>query len=145
MKVRLSDILLTTLRDHARADYPNECCGLLVGTYDSDTAVITGVHQSQNLTSRDPAKSFEVDPKLRFDVMRDSQSRNDGVDIIGHYHSHPNGLAEPSATDLSMAYERGMVWLICRVTKDEEVQVGAFKPRADGSAFDTLTLVVDSD
>ena len=94
-------------------------------------------------TSGNPAKSFEVDPKLRFDVMREAQSRNDGVDIIGHYHSHPDGPAAPSAKDLSMAYEPNMVWLICRVAPNEEVTIGAFQPCSDRSAFNTLELVIN--
>lgn len=144
MRIHISDEFLAIIRNHARADYPNECCGLLVGTHNSDTAVITSVHQSQNLSSNDPAKSFEIDPKLRFDIMRDLQSRNDGTDIIGHYHSHPDGPAAPSATDLSMAYESNMVWLICRVTEDDNHVVKAFRPKSDRSAFDHLELVIES-
>ena len=143
MRVQLSSELHTQLCEHARADYPNECCGLLVGNVQSDIALITEIHPSKNLTSGDATKSFEVDPKLRFDVMREAQSRNDGSDIIGHYHSHPNGPAAPSAKDLSMAYEPNMIWLICRVVPDEEVSVRAFQPRIDRSSFNSLDLVTD--
>jgi len=143
LKVQLSNELNAMLSEHAQADYPNECCGLLVGSIQSDIVKITEVHPSKNLTSGNPAKSFEVDPKLRFDVMREAQSRNDGVDIIGHYHSHPDGPAAPSAKDLSMAYEPNMVWLICRVAPNEEVTIGAFQPCSDRSAFNTLELVIN--
>lgn len=77
--------------------------------------------------------------------MREAQSRDDGIDIIGHYHSHPDGPAAPSATDLSMAYEPKMIWLICRVAPNDDVTVGAFQPRTDGAAFNTLNVVVDTD
>lgn len=145
MRVQLSNKLHTKLRELARAGYPNECCGLLVGTAQPDIAEITEIHPSKNLTSGDPTKSFEVDPKLRFDVMREAQSRDDGVDIIGHYHSHPNGPAAPSAKDLSMAYEPNMIWLICSVAPNEEVVIGAFQLSSDRSAFDTLELVINHD
>ena len=144
MRVRLPHHISTKIRAHARAAYPNECCGLLIGKTVADVVDITDIRASGNLTSGDPTKSFEVDPKLRFDVMREAQARNDGFDMIGHYHSHPDGPAEPSATDLSKAYEPQMIWLICGVTKEDDVHIGAFQPRADGSAFDTLKLVIDA-
>lgn len=122
------------------ASYPNECCGLLVGETHKSDVVVTNVYESDNLTLGDPARSFELDPKLRFDVMREMESRNDGRDIIGHYHSHPDGPAEPSATDLSMVYETHMVWMICSVSDNGMNNVGAFKPKPDASSFDVLKL-----
>ena len=116
----------------------------MIGTFSGNAIEISEVHPSENLTSHNPAKTFEVDPKLRFDLMRAMQSRDDGTDIIGHYHSHPNGPAEPSATDLSMAYEPQMIWLICGLDEDNNTSLGAFRPLADRSAFKTLDLVIES-
>lgn len=130
------------LLDHARRDYPKECCGLIVGKVANETIDVTEIYPSPNLTSRDPEKSFEVDPKLRFDLMRAAQTRDDGTDIIGHYHSHPDGPAEPSATDLSMAYEPRMIWLICGVDDERAVSIEAFRPLKDLSGFETLELIV---
>lgn len=122
------------------ATYPLECCGLIVGTVSGTEIEVTEVRPSKNLTSGDPTRSFELDPKLRFDVMREMESRDDSVDIIGHYHSHPDGPAAPSATDLSMVYEPQMIWLICRVSRSGTTHIGAFKPKADASAFDRLPI-----
>lgn len=142
MKVRITTAQRDALIEHARREFPNECCGLVVGDATTAAVEITEIHSSPNLTSKDPEKSFEVDPKLRFDLMRAAQNRNDGTDIIGHYHSHPNGPAEPSATDLSMAYEPQMIWLICSVDDNRPVSIGAFRPLKDLSEFETLELVV---
>jgi proteasome lid subunit RPN8/RPN11 len=143
LRVHIPGILANQLYAHARADAPNECCGLIIGTTSDEIANVSEIHPSKNLTSDNPARTFEVDPKLRFDLMRAIQSRNDGTDIIGHYHSHPNGPAEPSATDLSMAYEPQMIWLICGLDKDNNTSLGAFRPRADRSAFQELKLVIE--
>jgi proteasome lid subunit RPN8/RPN11 len=144
LRVQLPSILANQLYAHARADFPNECCGLMIGKISADTVDISEIHPSENLTSHSPSKIFEVDPKLRFDLMRATQSRNDGTDIVGHYHSHPNGPAEPSATDLSMAYEPQMIWLICGLDKKNNTSLCAFRPFADRSAFETLELVIES-
>ena len=98
----------------AEAAYPEECCGLLVGRSEpSGDRVVTRVVASPNVAEGDRKDNFEVDPQVRFDVMR---KLGDGPKkIIGHYHSHPGHAGEPSARDLEMAYESEMVWLIVAV------------------------------
>ncbi|MBO6519828.1 MAG: M67 family metallopeptidase [Rhodospirillales bacterium] len=142
MIVRLPGDLDKRIREHAAAGYPDEACGLLSGIRKGDTVKVTGVHESHNITDRDPKTGFEIDPKLRFDLMRALEERADGTEIIGHYHSHPDHPAEPSATDLSMTYETEFIWLICAVTADGETELNAFKPLEDRSRFDRLALEI---
>ena len=139
MKVALADDLADRIRRHAEQSYPFEACGLLSGTRHADgTILISGVHESANVTERDRRTGFEVDPKLRFDLMRALEARDDGAEIVGHYHSHPDHPAEPSGTDLSMTYETDFIWLICGVTRDGAMELNAFKPHEDRSGFETL-------
>ena len=141
MQVVLADDLSRTIRDHAARAYPHECCGLLTGRLDTDAATITAVHPSDNVTQGDPTRGFEVDPKLRFDVMRASEAQADGTEIIGHYHSHPDHPAEPSKTDLAMVYEPAFIWLICSATPKGAQDLGAFRANAEVSGFDRLQIV----
>ncbi len=143
MAVHIDNQLADIIRHAAATTYPHECCGLLTGEYLQDDVIITGVHPSQNVTSGDPARGFEVDPKLRFDLMRLLDSMNDGTEIVGHYHSHPDHPAEPSATDLAMVYETGFIWIICAATKSGSGDLRAFKPKQDRSGFDPLECVFD--
>ncbi|MGE5952327.1 MAG: Mov34/MPN/PAD-1 family protein, partial [Qipengyuania vulgaris] len=39
-------------------------------------------------------------------------ARQGGAQVLGYYHSHPNGLARPSATDEAMTTGQGLVWAI---------------------------------
>jgi proteasome lid subunit RPN8/RPN11 len=59
--------------------------------------------------AEDPHRSFEVDPRALFAALR--AERAGGAKLIGHYHSHPNGLATPSARDAAAA-EPGWLWMI---------------------------------
>ena len=137
----LSDGLAGRIRRHAEEGYPFEVCGLLTGKRQPDgTVTITGVHESLNVTDRDQKTGFEIDPKLRFDLMRALEALNDGSEIIGHYHSHPDHPAAPSDTDLAMVYETDFVWLICGVTKYGAGALNAFKPRDDRSRFDDISI-----
>jgi proteasome lid subunit RPN8/RPN11 len=99
---------------HARTAYPHECCGLLVGERAAGAVRVTGVVATANVAEDRPGDRFEVDPQARFDLMRALDGT--GGAIVGHYHSHPDGPAEPSETDRSLAFEPDLVWLICAVT-----------------------------
>ena len=92
----------------AEAAYPRECCGLLVGKDTNDGFVtITKVVASDNVHPSGGNDRFEVDPRVRFDLMRELGEIGDkprsSERIIGHYHSHPNHSAEPSAHALASA------------------------------------------
>jgi proteasome lid subunit RPN8/RPN11 len=116
--------LLEHVVDDAERTYPEECCGLLIGEGDpSGTVTITRVVSSPNLSSGGKGDSFEVDPKLRFDLMRALEGGVEG--IVGHYHSHPDHPARPSRRDVEMAWEPEMVWLITSVIGGTAVRTTA--------------------
>ncbi|MBS0273781.1 MAG: M67 family metallopeptidase [Proteobacteria bacterium] len=98
----------------ARNAFPRECCGLLEGARDGDTIRITTLHPARNLST--DSDRFEIDPAGHFTAIR--AARADGGEIIGCYHSHPNGKAEPSARDAEGACDEGFLWLIAAVSGD---------------------------
>jgi proteasome lid subunit RPN8/RPN11 len=57
-----------------------------------------------------PRTHFEIDPQALIDAHR--TMRRGGPAIVGYYHSHPHGAAEPSATDQAQASGDGRVWAI---------------------------------
>jgi proteasome lid subunit RPN8/RPN11 len=70
---------------------------------------IDEVRPAANLAS-DPRRRFEIDPQALIDAHR--AARTGGLAVIGYYHSHPGGPAEPSATDCALASGDGKVWAI---------------------------------
>lgn len=89
----------------AAADPGQEVCGLLFGEGDRiDVAVST-----KNVAA-DTRVNFEIDPAALMSALR--SERVGGPRLIGYFHSHPNGLASPSATDIAMAAPDNRVWVI---------------------------------
>lgn len=129
--IRLSRAHRDLLRVEAERAYPQECCGILVGREEDGVHLVEDVVPSINLSDT-PQKTFEVDMALRLRLHK--ELRDTGLGVIGHYHSHPEGQAEPSARDRERAWEEDMVWLIVAVKSGEAVDVGAhlFKDAADG-------------
>ena len=69
--------------------FPRECCGLIEGERHGDTAVAVALHATRNLA--EASDRFAIDPAAQFALLR--ALRGTGRDIIGCYHSHPNGHA----------------------------------------------------
>jgi proteasome lid subunit RPN8/RPN11 len=80
---------------HARAAFPAECCGLLLGTRES----IVDAVRTRNVA--DAPSRFFIDPKDHIDLRREARGR--GLDVVGFYHSHPRSPARPSETDRAEA------------------------------------------
>jgi proteasome lid subunit RPN8/RPN11 len=107
--------VLDAIFGHAREALPGECCGLLVGT---DDRVLEAVPIRNNAV--DPSR-YQLDPQAHIEARRAARRR--GLDVIGFYHSHPRGVAEPSATDLAEATYPDQVYLIVSV-RDGDTAAG---------------------
>jgi proteasome lid subunit RPN8/RPN11 len=105
MDVRVSRPALDRLLAEAAGVAPEECCGILLGSDGS----ITEVRAAANV-AHDPRRRFEIDPQALVDAHR--AARRGGPQVVGYYHSHPRGPAEPSATDCAQAAHDGRIWAI---------------------------------
>jgi len=105
MTLRISSELLSRLQVLADADRGREVCGLLLGA----DAVVTDIRPAANVAAR-PESHFEIDPAVLIAAHRDA--RSGGLQVIGCYHSHPNGRAHPSAEDARLAAPDGQYWII---------------------------------
>lgn len=130
---------LKAIADAAEAAYPEECCGVLIGRIEADgTYRVSRVAASTNVSTGDRRRNFEVDPMLRFTVMR---ALGDGPEqMIGHYHSHPDHPAAPSAEDLKRAWEPDLAWLIVGVVDGQTVQATAHVLNPDASGFTEIAV-----
>lgn len=104
MAVTISRMLLDQIQAIAAAGRA-EVCGLLLGAAGRIEAIAPAAN-----VAPDPARHFELDPVALIAAHR--AAREGGEQIIGHYHSHPSGVAVPSATDAACAAPDGSLWLI---------------------------------
>jgi proteasome lid subunit RPN8/RPN11 len=126
---------LVTVERIALGAAPLEACGLLEGTIQGSQYKVTAIHPSQNMAS-EPADRFEVDPRLLLRLQKDL--RGGPTALVGIYHSHPRGPAAPSATDLAMAWQLELVWVITAV--GPPVRTTAHRLAGDG--FEALEISV---
>lgn len=131
--------LLKQIVDAAKAAYPDECCGLVVGyTQPPQDLIVTRVEVSPNVAEENAAERFEVSPRLRLDIMR---ALDGGPErILGHFHSHPDHPAQPSPRDLERAWEPDLVWLIVSVLDGQAIHTTAHVLDGDGRQFREVSL-----
>ena len=123
--------LADAIRHHAERDYPEECCGVLLGrvVLDGDGASRVAVEARACANARvGEAKHdrYAIAPQELIAAQREARAR--GLLIIGFYHSHPDHPAEPSATDAAEAYWPGCVYVIVSVAQGQAGEMNAFVP-----------------
>ncbi len=128
MIVEVTSAVLERILAEAAAAHPRECCGLLL----CDGTAFRALEPTRNVHPA-PETHFEIDPRALIDAHR--AARAGGPQVMGYYHSHPRGPAEPSATDRAMAAGDRRVWAIAG---EGEVRFW----RDDEAGFEPLSLRV---
>jgi desampylase len=105
MFVRISSESIAAIRAHAAETPGVEVCGLLFGTVEA----VETVQRCANVADT-PATRFEIDPAAL--IAAHKAERAGGKKLIGHYHSHPNGVCAPSEADRAEALDVGRFWVI---------------------------------
>ena len=96
---------------HAESVKPVECCGVLGGK----GSVVTSVHPLENAVNS-PVK-YEADAKDLFQAVR--RMRENGEEMIGIYHSHPDSPPVPSETDQQENEYPGLFYFIISLMNAE--------------------------
>lgn len=102
--ITLVSTLLEAIRKHGEADYPNECCGLLIGNFDAAGGKFADEVYPISNAREEPAKRnrFLIAPEEMLRGEKHARARK--RDVVGFYHSHPDHPAKPSQLDLDHAW-----------------------------------------
>jgi proteasome lid subunit RPN8/RPN11 len=104
---------------HAREEYPRECCGMLGGI---DTT-ITKLFKIKNIAQR--MDEYELDPLEQVHAFEEIDRLT--LKLVGVYHSHPNHPCYPSALDVQQAFYPDTFFLIISLKDMAAFQLKAFK------------------
>ncbi len=117
--------------------FPEEACALLEGEVRAGEVVARALHVAANVAA-DRRRHFEVDPRTLLRLYRETRER--GSALVGVWHSHPNGVSVPSATDFAQAFDPSLVWLLTPVTVRGAGASRAF--RVGGKGFEEIAVEV---
>lgn len=127
---------------HAYRGGDEEICGVLAGTRgsDGDASTVVRTYETENVAER-PRIRYRLDPEEQLAVIETIEE--DGLDVVGFYHSHPTGPTRPSETDVARATWHGYSYVICAL--DGYPFVGSWRFRGDEGGFDREPVAVSSD
>lgn len=134
MSLILPRAALDAIRGHGERDYPNECCGLLLGSADGGAArEVREAQPLRNANTASPRNRFDFDPAEHLAAQRAARER--GLEVIGFYHSHPDHPARPSQFDLDHAAWPGYSYVIVSIRQGKAGEANSFELAEDRSRF----------
>ena len=149
MGLRITEQLIGLIRRHGERDYPNECCGMLLGQDDGERKRVQEVVALKNLRTdrevsakylplKQPGRESErnrylIDPQDQIKVEKDARAR--GLEVVGYYHSHPDHPAQPSDYDREHAWP-WYSYIIVSIERGEPKDVTCWVLSEDRSRFE---------
>jgi proteasome lid subunit RPN8/RPN11 len=143
------------IRGHGAADYPNECCGILLGQAIGARKEVKEVVALKNLRLdaaraeevlplESPGKESErnrflIDPLEQLRVEKGARTR--GLDVLGYYHSHPDHPAGPSDYDRDHAWP-WYSYIIVSIERGEPKDMTSWVLSDDRGRFDQESIEV---
>lgn len=139
--VRLPEPLRAEIRAHARATYPDECCGFLIALPDpagpDGPRTIVAVQRAPNEFEGERRRRFVIRPEELRAAERAIESTERVV--AGFYHSHPDHPARPSTFDAEHAWP-WYTYVVAAVTATDVPALRAFELDAGTREFREVPL-----
>jgi [CysO sulfur-carrier protein]-S-L-cysteine hydrolase len=121
---------------HARADHPDEACGVLAGPAGGD-------RPERFIPMTNAARSptfYEFDSTEQFLVWREMDERDEEPVVI--YHSHTATEAYPSRTDITLAMEPGAHYVLVSTRDEDKTEFRSYRIQ-DGQVTEEPVTVVE--
>jgi len=116
--VKVPRALLDDMVEHALADAPNECCGMLASVDGRAVAV----HRATNAAAS-PLR-YEIDGMEQYRIQ--TAIEDAGHELGAIYHSHTRSAPYPSQTDVNLAFYPESLYVIVGVERRDAPEVRAY-------------------
>ena len=138
MTLEISRAFVDAILEQSRAEYPDECCGVILGPIGSDKALR---HKPMVNSAHSPT-FYEFDPKDLLSLYREIDDSDEEIVVI--YHSHTETEAYPSRTDISYAGEPGAHYVLVS-TRKEIAPATEFRSYRiiDGAVTEELVVILN--
>lgn len=140
MTVELSKALQQQIFEQMEATFPNEGGGFLLGEVDNEKTRIVDVIQVENVfETEEQYHRYAMTPR-NWAKMED-EADEQGLALVGYYHSHPNARAIPSEYDRVHALPN-FIYIISSIMDGKAVEMLIWELSQDRSEFHSLELEV---
>ena len=127
-----------SMQEHALATYPEECCGFMFGSFKDDMVIVDCIKVVKNNHPDLRSRRFIISPEDY--IHAEKYADENGLALVGVYHSHPNHPALPSETD-RLAAMHGFTYVIYSIMDGKPADVSAWELEEDRSKFSTVEII----
>jgi len=133
LRIGLTHTAMHKIKVHAMETYPEECCGILVGTERDGEKEVYDVIRIGNAREENRGRRFLITPEEY--NRAEAAAGAEGLGVMGFYHSHPDHPARPSQFDLDHAWP-WCSYIIAAVEDRIPAAVKSWVLKEDRSGFD---------
>ena len=138
----LSAELKSKIESHGESTYPHECCGILFGKIEDGRKFVHEIRSLENAHEESPGNRYLIPPS---EVLKgEKHARENGLEVIGFYHSHPDVAARPSEFDQNHAWP-WYSYIIVSVVDGNAKEIFSWELREDRSKFDQEELLINTE
>jgi proteasome lid subunit RPN8/RPN11 len=133
--LRIPQDLYDKIVAHARADHPDEACGVVAGPAGSD-------RPERFIPMTNAARSptfYEFDSTEQFQVWKEMDDNDEEPVVL--YHSHTATEAYPSRTDVSYASEPGAHYVLVSTRDEHETEFRSYRIENGNITEEPVTVV----
>ena len=117
--VRIPKPIFDEIVDHAKREWPLECCGILAGREETAQKAF-----ELSNAQKSPVR-YSVSPQEQLKVFEEMEKES--MEMIAIYHSHPHTIPFPSETDVKMAFYPEVSSIIISLKERDNPMVKAFR------------------
>ena len=142
MPIALTEEQAAAIRAHGAESYPHECCGFLIGRSDGDHKQVAELWRVENAREEEAKRRrYLIAPE---EVLgAEKRAREEGVEILGVYHSHPDHPAKPSETDREFAWPF-FSYIIVEVQGGKPKETRSWLLTEDRTRFESEEIRIDN-
>jgi proteasome lid subunit RPN8/RPN11 len=144
--LRLTRAVYESIRAHGEETYPHECCGALLGKSTGEGWQVEDSVRAGNTRTDSAHNRYQIAPAELVKIER--KARQQGLEIAGFYHSHPDHPAQWSPTDFAEAHWIGCSYVITEVAHGKAAVTNSFRlagETEENKRFEPDTIVLEEE
>jgi len=131
--LRIPKTIFQEMVDHAKREWPLECCGLLGG----EDKTVKKSFELQN-TEKSPVL-YSMSPREQIKVFEEMEKES--MEMIAIYHSHPKTIPFPSETDVKLTFYPDVSSVIISLKEEGNPVMKAFQIRKEAIYLEEIEVI----
>ena len=142
MKIHIRQEHTESIKIHGEENYPDECCGFLLGKECKGVKEVgTVVSAANTMDDGERYHRYLISPEDF--LAQERRARKQGQNVVGFYHSHPDAEARPSKFDREQAWP-WYSYVIVSVEDHRAKELASWILQEDRAAFAREELIIVS-